>query len=159
MCATVARTGKKLKTPAATRWISLFLVSDRFVELKDAIEVVAKEQHWPVLFSWDTVEAVRDLLKPIFQLVTILEADNVSTASSLIPLLLGLESFLMKWKTESRFELFNSVCTNLWNGIDSRCSKFLHPDDTEFDPTFLICSMLDPTQSNFLTENTCSPCG
>ncbi len=41
----VARTGKKLKTPAATRWISWFLVSDRFVELKDAIEMVAKEQH------------------------------------------------------------------------------------------------------------------
>lgn len=77
--------GKKLKFPATTRWLSIFIVYERVIEVFDHLNEVARKREtqketWPRL--WDEhkekMENVVKLLRPLKEFCDRLQSANVT---------------------------------------------------------------------------------
>ncbi len=110
---------------------------------------VCHERDWPIAFEWREVELCRDLLKPIAEMTTYLEGQYYSTCSLVIPALLPIREHLQD--TDHVYQRFGNLTRLLLREIDRRFSRIFLPADPNFNPTLLICTMLNPAKSEELS--------
>jgi hypothetical protein len=84
----ISKCGKTILLPAKTRWNSMFIVLDRVLSIKAAINQCCIELDLPGLGGYiNELQAMRDLLEPFYHETNFLQAENYSTISSVYPLL------------------------------------------------------------------------
>ena len=128
----------------STRWIFLYLVGERLLELKEFVQEVAKapQFEWEMPINWKKLKALVDLLKPFYIATQTAQGVKTNTISHIIPCLLELQQVLQKFPNELKpvdNEKLKSVLTRF-----DRILCFNATENPNFDPTFIVAAFLDP---------------
>ncbi len=93
----VQLTNKKLTADVCTRWSSTYLMLERLVDQKDAIETICKELKWNNLSitEWDMLENICKLLKPFADYTQLMSGSKFITLPLVLPSILELKEHLL----------------------------------------------------------------
>ena len=139
----IAKSGKKLVRHCPTRWTSTYLLVERLLEVRSSITEVLQELEWDNLLTskWKSLEAVKNLLYPFAQFTTLIQGEQYTTISSVIPMIVDLNLQLEEINNHSEV----SVAARILQGeLKRRFKKYTDPNDSNFEPIFLLAASLDP---------------
>uniref|UniRef100_A0A914WLD1 BED-type domain-containing protein n=1 Tax=Plectus sambesii TaxID=2011161 RepID=A0A914WLD1_9BILA len=124
--------GKTVLLPARTRWNSLCIVLERVFDIQEAISQVCFEMKWSSLNEHlPALEALYGMLKLFYSITNFIQADKYETLS-----------------TDEGAQL----ARNLAAEINRRFDRILNAAAPNFDPTYLISTLLDPNVA-WMVEN------
>ena len=88
--------GKKLLSTCPTRWNSTFLMISRLLEVRSSLAMVLQELNWDDLSNrdWKILENMYELLRPFARYTTLTGAEETTTISMVLPVLLELKCHL-----------------------------------------------------------------
>lgn len=88
--------GKKLVSNCPTIWSSSYLLIERLLQLKPYLSEILAELEWDNLQNSDykALENIRDLLEPFAKYTQLASAEDVSTISMVIPIIMELNLHL-----------------------------------------------------------------
>jgi len=88
--------GKKLLSTCPTRWNSTFLMISRLLEVRSSLATVLQELNWDDLSNrdWKILENMYELLHPFARYTTLTGAEETTTISRVLPVLLELKCHL-----------------------------------------------------------------
>ena len=134
---------KKLISSCPTRWSSTYLMVQRLLEVREKLGKVLELLEWDNLATseWKTLENIQKLLKPFAQYTSLIGGEDYSTISSVIPIVMELNLHLEE--TKKCLELKNVSCL-LQSELKRRFRKYTDPNDSDYEPFFLMSTMLDP---------------
>ncbi len=139
------KSGKVLISPANTRWIYLFYVIDRLLELKQSITSIPEEM--PLLdvpdlspANWQRAKRFCAFLKPFADAVTDLEGEFFSTTNRVIPALLELLEHIDEFQKQGDF--LNCIDI-VRKGILSRFAFVMDSSCSTFQPVYCTATFLD----------------
>ena len=139
----IAKSGKKLVRHCPTRWTSTYLLVERLLEVRSSITEVLQELEWDNLLTskWKSLEAVKNLLYPFAQFTTLIQGEQYTTISSVIPMIVDLNLQLEEINNHSEV----GVAARILQGeLKRRFKKYTDPNDSNFEPIFLLAASLDP---------------
>ena len=92
----ISLAGKKLVSACPTRWNSCYWMISRLLEVRPHVTQVLQEMEWDNLpiSEWKTLENLRDLLEPFARYTDITSAEEYTTLSMIIPVLMELQFHL-----------------------------------------------------------------
>ena len=139
----IAKSGKKLVRHCPTRWTSTYLLVERLLEVRSSVTEVLQELEWDNLLTseWKSLEAVKNLLYPFAQFTTLIQGEQYTTISSVIPMIVDLNLQLEDINNHSEV----GVAARILQGeLKRRFKKYTDPNDSNFEPIFLLAASLDP---------------
>ena len=92
----IAKCGKKLVRDCPTRWSSTYLLIDRLLTVRNSLTEVLQELEWDDLATseWKSLEAVRNLLRPFAQFTSLVQGEDYTTISAVIPAIMDINLHL-----------------------------------------------------------------
>ena len=147
---------KKLVGDCPTRWSSTFLMIEHLLEVKESLKTVLDVLEWDNLATseWKSLENIHKLLKPFAQYTSLISGDEYTTMSCVVPAVMELNLHLedMKKITEVKH-----VASHLQSELKRRFRKCTDPGDFDFDPVYLMSTLLDPRYSVLLNNSQLEP--
>ena len=142
---------KKLVNACPTRWSSTYLLVDRLLEVRQHLTTVLEELEWNNLQNtdWKQLDSIRDILSPFAIYTSLISGEDFTTVSCVVPILMELKMHLEEMKKKPGL---STAAALLQAELHNRFNKFISPDDDEFDPTFIISTLLDPRYKLVLCE-------
>ena len=135
--------GKKLVADCPTRWSSTFLVVSRLLELRVHVSAVCAELTWDCLQNsdWKMLENYKQLLEPFANYTNLESAEDMTTISTVIPVLLELSMHLEEMGQKPGLAKVSScMLQNL-----KKCFRKLQDTEcVDFDPLYVAGTFLDP---------------
>ena len=92
----ISLAGKKLTSACPTRWNSTYLMISRLLEVRSYVTDVLQQMEWDNMpnSEWKTLESLRDLLEPFARYTDLTSAEEFTTLSMVIPVLMELQFHL-----------------------------------------------------------------
>ena len=145
----IRRVGKKLISDCPTRWSSTFLMISRLLEVKPQLTSVLEELGWDNLPNshWKMIEAMEQLLKPFAQYTTLTNAEESTTISLIIPVLMELSIHLDHMK---KVHGLGKTAVEMKVELKRRIKYVTDPSVANFDPIYVtaIC-YTQPTETYY----------
>jgi hypothetical protein len=95
----------------------------------------------------------RDLLKPLADVTNYLEGDKYSTSSAVVPFIISIEEHLSTTSDNK----FSTARKQLLEEFRKCFTAVINPSVENFNPTLLICTMLNPEKSAELSQELFDP--
>lgn len=94
----IEKMGKKLCSDSPTRWSSTYILIERFLQLKPAVEEICDKLKWNSLSNtqWNTLQSIEKLLKPFAAFTQLLSGSKTVTLSSVLLSVLELDAHLQE---------------------------------------------------------------
>ncbi len=130
-------TPKKLIQSVPTRWNSLFLMLERFLELKEALVLFFVQEKSDDALSpldWNNIEGLVQVLRPLYDATVEISAEKFTTMSKVIPLTNLLLQFYGEEEAGLVGSFKNEICKSLKNRFNW-AEGFLN---------YAVATMLDP---------------
>jgi hypothetical protein len=136
----ISKCGKTVICDNATRWNSTYMMAQRLIEIKSAVNEVLSSIMIDSLLvdEWSRLDELTKLLAPFASQTDILQTDSMSL-SSVIPSLLDLQCHLQQ------FPQPKSLTRALLVDIRERFGSVLSPTFPEFNPVPAAACLLDPS--------------
>lgn len=148
--------GKKLVSNCPTRWSSSYLLIERLIQLKPHLTDILAELEWDNLQNseYKALENIRDLLEPFARYTQLASAEDVSTISMVIPIIMELRLHLDEMKAKPGL----SSCTKvLQDALDRRFKDIIKPggknSQTRLENVYVAATFLDLRTEIYLTTN------
>lgn len=126
----------------STRWNSTFLMLERFISLKEAIQstVATINATLPVISNeeWDYLDQICIALKPFYEVTNVMSGENYLTASTAMVLVYSLISICNGLATRDYHEPVIDLIGKLIQGLNERLG------DIKNNTNITICTLLDP---------------
>ena len=147
----IAQCGKKLVSNCPTRWSSTYLLLERLLQVKGPLTTVLNELEWDNLATseWKAIETICQLLKPFAQYMTFASGEEYTTISGVLPIIMELNLHLEEKKRNIKL---SSLASKLQSDLKQRFKRFTDPADLDYEPLFLVSTMLDPCYKVLLTQ-------
>ena len=133
--------GLSLQNAPRTRWLYFFLVAQRLLKCRRAVENVAGTRKWVINFSWGALEELAAFLEPFFKAIQKLEASKSCTGSLVVPTIMMLKIKCAKAMVGGIFTL---AASSVDNEIKQRLDRFLDPGCAKYDPLYLMAAYVNP---------------
>ena len=148
--ALITLTGKKLVSHCPTRWSSTFLVISRLLEVKEVLIKVLEDALIDGLFAreWKMLEEIKDLLEPFAESTSLLSGDQYTTLSGVYLCLVTLHGHLDEFQS-STLDL-SQLIPEVKQDMINRFSYCLDPEHANFEPVFVMSTLLDPRNALLL---------
>lgn len=125
-----------------TRWNSTYLMLQRFSELQEVLRATIPNLRadLPVIpmEEWQCIEQLIEVLKPFYEVTTLMSAENYLTASKAVVITQGLKAIFERLINKDYFSSVKEFVKCLKNGITTR---FI---DLERNEAVGMCTYLDP---------------
>lgn len=146
----VSLCGKKLTRDTPTRWSSTYLMIDRMLEVRTSLHSVLENLEWDNLAvsEWKQLELIRSLLEPFATFTTLVQGEETTTASCVIPTIMDLTLHLEEFKSQPQTA---TVADILLKELKHRFRQYTDPSDLNYNPLFVIATALDPRYRLILT--------
>ena len=137
---------KKLVRDCPTRWSSSYLMLERLLQVKNSLTAVLDDLGWDNLAhsEWKLVEGICKLLKPFAVYTSLISAEECSTISSALPVLMEINLHLEDMKKAKEVA---KVASLLQSELKRKCTD---PGDESYEPLYIISTMLDPRYKSLL---------
>ncbi|XP_045451574.1 E3 SUMO-protein ligase ZBED1-like [Melitaea cinxia] len=135
-----------------TRWISTFLMLQRFVHLQESIKATVPNLNvdLPVipLQEWKCLEQICEVLKPLYEATLIMSGDNYLTASKAMVITQGLLNMHAQMASNNTFyEPVQKLAKDIDVGLKQRLSNI------NYNLHITVCTFLDPRFKQFAFDN------
>lgn len=139
----IAKCGKKLVRDCPTRWSSMYLLIERLLAVRSSLTEVLQELEWDDMLTseWKMLEAIRNFLHPFALFTSLIQGEEYTTISTVIPSVMDLNLHLDEMKRNSEV---SAAATKLQSELKKRFRKYTDPSDTNFEHIFLLATSLDP---------------
>ena len=139
----VSLTGKKLVRDCATRWSSTYLMISRMLEVRSDLTHVLEDLQWDNLpiSDWKLLHAIQEMLEPFAIFTTLVQGEDFTTVSCVIPSIMDLTLHLEEFKSNPGV---SEAAELLLTELKRRFRKYTDPGDLEHEPLFLVATALDP---------------
>ena len=139
----ISRCGKKLLSNCPTRWSSTFFLLERLLNVKEPLTAILNELEWDNLATseWKAIDSICRLLQPFAQYTTLVSGEEYTTVSGVLPIIMELNLHLEEQKHNSEL---SSLASQLQSDLKRRFKKYTDPGDLDYEPLFLVATMLDP---------------
>ncbi|KZT51671.1 hypothetical protein CALCODRAFT_421683, partial [Calocera cornea HHB12733] len=124
-------TPKQLLRDCATRWSSLYLMLNRLIELRPAVDIFIRhpqnrdiEAYALEVEEWAAIKVIRDLLEIPYRFQQFVSSETTPTLSFVIPAFEALMSRLHLFKTDHP-----EAASIIQPGIDKLCQYYDKTDD------------------------------
>lgn len=143
---------EKLIGDCQTRWSSTFLMIECFLSIKASLSNVLEQLEWDNLptSTWKLLENISRLLQPFVQYTSLLSAEEYTSISSVLPVIMELNLHLEEMK---KVKEVSKAASSLQVELKHRFRQFTDPGDVQHDPLFLVCTLLDPRYRLLLNNN------
>ena len=151
----VQRCGKKLVSNCPTRWSSTFLLIDRMLEVREALNQVLFELNMDNMnvSEWNVLQCIKTLLQPFAAATSLMSGDTYVTLSDVIPTYFILRDQLESVVQESSFACVKTVADLMLKELVRRFHCLVSPDDSKHDPIYAIATLLHPSLKNYVVKN------
>ena len=141
----VLLSGKKLVRDCPTRWSSTYLMINRMLEVRNSLTSVLEELEWDNLAvsEWKLLEALRDLLHPFAIFTALVQGEEFTTLSCVVPAIMDLCLHLEEFKRNPEPEVCEAAAL-LLRELKRRFRKYTDPGDTDHESIFIVATSLDP---------------
>ena len=138
----IAQCGKKLVSNCPTRWSLTYLLLERLLQVKGPLTTVLNELEWDNLATseWKAIETICQLLKPFAQYTTFVSDEEYTTVSGVLPIIM---EFNLHLEEKKRNIELSSLASKLQSDLKRRFKRFTDPADLDYEPLFLVSTMLD----------------
>ena len=148
----VKKSGVKLISDCPTRWSSSYLMVSRLLKVKSHFAEVLDELGWDNIpnSQWKQIENIFQLLKPFDQYATLTSAEESTTISMVIPVIVELQLHLEQMNsTHGISQIANTMSCEL-------VQRFRYATDasvSDFDPLYVTSTFLNPSFRDILNMN------
>lgn len=134
---------KKLVRDCPTRWSSSYLLIERLLAVRSALTEVLQELEWDDMLTseWKMLEAIRNLLHPFALFTSLIQGEEYTTISTVIPSVMDLNLHLDEMSRNSEV---GAAATELQSELKRRFRRYTDPNDSYFEHIFLLATALDP---------------
>ena len=138
----VSLCNKKLVRDCPTRWSSTFLMINRMLEVRNFLSHVLEELEWDNLAvsEWKVLQSIRDLLQPFAMFTTLVQGEEFTTVSCVIPAIMDLTLYLEECRGNPEM---SEAAQLLLSELKRRFRKYTNPNDGEYEPLFIVGTALD----------------
>lgn len=140
---------KKLVLFVATRWNSFYLTCKRLIEVYDKVLILCEEFGIEFNVTPEWLKDVIALLEPFYDASIKLQAEEAPLAFGLPYILNIKESLEQADYNDQDLIIFKDI---LLQQLNDRFKNLLDVDDDDFDPRFLLSSLLHPETRDILPE-------
>lgn len=133
----VSLTGKKLVRDCATHWSSTYLMTSRMLEVHSDLTHVLEDLQWDNLLisDWKLLHAIQEMLEPFAIFTTLVQGEDFTTVSCVIPSIIDLTLHLEEFKSNPGV---SEAAELLLTELKRRFRKYTDPGDLEHAPLFLV---------------------
>ena len=123
----------------------------RLLSLRTHVEEVLQELKWDGLpmSEWKVLENYRDLLEPLYKYTSLAGAEESTTLSMVVPVVMELMYHLNEFKERPGVR---QIANLLHQELGTRFEKVLQPGCPVFCPLYIQATLLDPQYRILLSE-------
>ena len=133
----IAKCGKKLVRDYPTRWSSSYLLIERLLGVRSALTEVLQELEWDDMLTseWKMLEAIRNFLHPFALFTSLIQGEEYTTISTVIPSVMDLNLHLDEMSHNSEV---GAAATKLQSELKKRFRRYTDPNDSYFEHIFFV---------------------
>ena len=139
----VSLSKKKLIRDCPTRWSSTYLRVNRMFEVRNSLTQILEDLEWDnrAASEWKLLPSIRDLLQPFAVLTTLVQREEFTAVSCVIPAIMDLTLHLEEFKDHPEM---SEAAQLLLRELKKRFRKYTNPNDGEYESLFIVGTALDP---------------
>ena len=147
--ALIALANKKLVQQCPMKWSSVYLMLERLAELKVPLSSILEQQGWDNLANteWRLIDYICSLLKPFAVYTQLMSAEETTTISSALPVLMELNLHLEEMK---KIPELAAVSSSLQSDLKRRFRRCTDPGDEHHETFYIVATLLDPRYKSLL---------
>jgi hypothetical protein len=148
----IEKCNKKLIGDCSTRWSSNFLVFDRLTQVRKYVNEVWEELGWDGLSNsdWEMLKSIVDLLASFALYTQLVSGSKYVTFSAAFP---TIEELKLNLEASAEVVGLKLVSKAMLADLKRRFDFITVPSSSNFDPTYLVSTILDPNYNFFVIND------